>query len=99
MLSRSEDSVYIKFLENALIKEVSSKVHDKIIELVDPVVQDIVREATIEAVKDWSVKYRDEVRPEDFGMVKHINLAFVENVIRTEFKENDIKITVKDKEK
>ena len=98
MLSRSEDSVYIKFLENALIKEVSSKVHDKIIELVNPAVQEIVREATIEAVKDWSVKYREYERPEDFNMIKHINLAFVENVIRTEFKENDIKITVKDKE-
>ena len=88
-----KDSLYEKLIKEQLIKKVEEKLHASIKDDIDKTIKDLA----IEAVSTWAVEMKamnehDAMNP--FSSGTKIQIDFVENIIRTIEKENDISITV-----
>lgn len=86
----------LKLIEKTLIKTTTIEVEKAIESIVMPNIKKIIKECAAEATKDWIVRYKEYKNSADdpFNTITNIKIDFVENVVKTVMKENDIKIEV-----
>jgi hypothetical protein len=82
----------VKIFEKILSIAVESEVKKEIHKTITPIVETLVKKVAEEATKKWSYAVKKEFIAED--MSTRIQINFVENIVKTVFKENDISIEV-----
>ena len=87
--NKSETTLYEKMITEQLEEEISNTIYD----LVQPKIDNMVKELAAEAVKSWSTQMYMSKEP-GYDMKTNIQIEFVENIIRTETKVNPISIEV-----
>jgi len=95
-LAAPTDQEQLVFLaEEMLQKTLVNEVEKEIRELIMPGINERIKSLALDAVGHWALKLQTYVKPEAFGMETHIDVAFVENVIKK--MDSGPKIIVKEK--
>ena len=84
----------VKRFEYMLKASVEAEVREYVGNLIKPKVDSIVKEVADEAVKNWTQHVRMEL--DAMSMATHIEINFVEHVVKTVMKESPITIVRKD---
>ena len=90
-MKTTEGTNYL-YLEGALKRQLETEVSNYLYDLVEDRVNKMINEFAVNAVKNWStqVKSQEDFRTKEIS----IEVNFIENIIKTVMKENDISITV-----
>lgn len=83
-------------MSHMLMEIFVKKVEQQMLDEVLPSIKENIRTYAIEAVKDWSVNVDAYLNHSSngFDMETIVNVAFVENILNTIVKDNNIKVTV-----
>ncbi len=86
-----------QLLTELMTRQLRMDVESFIYKQIQPHVKGLVKQLAAEAVKSWATNIRTEkVMVDPFDQTTRIEINFVEEIIRTEVRESDIKIVVND---